>query len=454
MTARPPPPPRSEAALRDHARAILLAGVEAADPEELVAGALESALEETGDGSGDGPGRVILLAGGKAALAMARGARRVLGDAIAGGVIVGPPGSEDPDLSGLRFFQGGHPLPTQEGAKGTRALVEAARGAQPDDRILLLLSGGGSAILTLPADGLALDDLRTTTRLLLESGTPIGDFNAVRKHLDVVKGGGLARAAGDTPLRALVLSDVVGDRLDVIASGPVSPDSSTWSDAVRICRARDIWDVLPAAARERLERGARDEIPDTPASHDDPAFRHVTVEIVGNARTAAEAASAEAEDRGYHARLESTTVEGEAREVGRELAGVARRIRDQGEPLPAPAAVVSAGETTVTVTGEGRGGRNQEVALGAALALEGLEGALVASLGTDGVDGPTDAAGALATGSTVERARTGGLEPRDHLARNDAYPLFDALGDLLVTGPTGTNVMDLQVVLVAGEREG
>lgn len=454
------PPPPAEARLRKDARAILLAGLAAADPEPLVVGALEG---RPGRAPG---GRVILLAGGKAAEAMARGAARVLGDGIGGGVVVGPPDGVDPRLPGVRFFRGGHPLPTAEGVEGARALLDAARSAGPTDRILLLLSGGGSAILTLPAEGVTVDDVRTTTRLLLEAGAPIEELNAVRKHLDLLKGGRLARAVAEAAeawrangpdgtgrregprLTALVISDVVGDRLDVIASGPVSPDPSTWADAVRVCEDRGVWKALPLTVQRRLLHGVAGEISDTPAA-DDPAFETVEVEIVGSAATAAEGARKEAGRRGYEVSLLTTELEGEAREAGARLAAIARRIRASGEPVQPPACVVAAGETTVTVRGEGRGGRNQELALGAAVELDGVDGALVASLGTDGIDGPTDAAGALATGTTARRAHVRGLDPADHLARNDAYPFFNTLDDLLITGPTGTNVMDLQVVLVA-----
>lgn len=470
MTGEAPAFPPGEATLRDDARAILLAGVEAADPDALVAEALRDAGPDTGV-----PGRFVLLAGGKAAPAMARGAARALGDAIASGVIVGPPDGRDPELSGVRFFRGGHPLPTEEGLAGARALLDAARRAGPDEGIVFLLSGGGSAILALPPEGVSVEDVRRVTRLLLETGAPIEELNAVRKHLDLLKGGGLARAVaeashgsgatrtdgmagatraegrtgpGSARLTALVLSDVVGDRLDVIASGPVSPDPSTWADAVRVCEDRGIWEEVPLSVRTRLRDGVAGRIPDTPGA-DDPAFRSVEAEIVGSAANAAEGARQEAARRGYRVSLLTTTLEGEAREAGSLLATTARRIREEDEPVSPPGCVLSAGETTVTVRGDGRGGRNQEVALGAALELDGMEGALVASLGTDGVDGPTDAAGALATGSTVRRALEAGLDPADALDRNDAYPLFETLGDLLVTGPTGTNVMDLQVVLVA-----
>ena len=293
--------------------------------------------------------------------------------------------------------------------------------------------------MTLPADPLGLDDLRAVTAALLGAGAPIGELNTVRKHLEVLKGGGLARAAAPANVRALILSDVVGDPLDVIASGPVSPDPTTFEDAMRVLRDRGVWDGLPAGVRSRLEAGVAGEVPDTPDAGE-ALFESVTVTVVGNAARAAEGAAAEAARLGYDAAIESVTVTGEAREIGARLGERARRL--------APGAcVILAGETTVTVTGDGRGGRNQEVALGAAATLAGSENVLVFSVGTDGVDGSTDAAGAWVTGRTMERARSLALDPKDALARNDSYAFFRELGDLVITGPTGTNVMDLMGIL-------
>jgi hydroxypyruvate reductase len=299
--------------------------------------------------------------------------------------------------------------------------------------------------MTLPAEPLRLADLRAVTAALLEAGAPIGELNTVRKHLEVLKGGGLARAAAPASVRALILSDVVGDPLDVIASGPVSPDPTTFEDAMAVLRDRGVWSRVPASVKSHLEAGAAGAIPDTPDAAD-ALFRDVSVSVIGNAARAAEAAAAEAARLGYRATVESVTVTGEAREVGARLGAVA-----QG--LPTGECRILAGETTVTVTGDGRGGRNQEAALSAAEALAGREDALVFSVGTDGVDGPTDAAGAWVTGRTLGRATALGLDPRVALDRNDSYTFFRAMDDLVITGPTGTNVMDLMGIL-AGLPDG
>jgi hydroxypyruvate reductase len=385
---------------------------------------------------------------------MARGARSTLGERLAGGALVLPAGQEGEAPAGFAVFGGGHPMPTDEGVRGARAVLALAESLGEDDLLLCLVSGGGSALATLPPEGVSLQDLQETTRRLLAAGATIGELNCVRKHLDRLKGGRLARTAAPARVAALILSDVVGDPLDVIASGPVSADPTTFEDALRVLERRGLLETAPAAVRAHLERGRQGEEPESPGP-DDPAFAGVTTAVVGSNRLAAEAARAEAERRGYATLLLSTLVTGEAREVGRVLAALGAEVLRSGRPAAAPACLVAAGETTVTVAGAGRGGRNQEVALGAAVALDELLGQdpeaagriLVASAGTDGIDGPTDAAGALATGDTVVRAKKLDLDPQRALADNDAYPFFEALGDLIVTGPTGTNVMDLMLVL-------
>ncbi|MSR37122.1 MAG: glycerate kinase [Gemmatimonadetes bacterium] len=432
-----------EARLRRDARALLDAALAAVDPGALVEHALRARAPEPGEG-----GTLVVLAVGKAALGMAAGALRALGDRVARSLVLMPTGSGGHAPDGFEVYRGGHPLPDTDGLEGARALVEAARRAGPADRLLVLISGGGSALLTLPAGEVTLEDVREVTSLLLSSGAPIGELNAVRKHLDEIKGGGLARVAMPAPVRALVLSDVVGDPLDVIASGPLSPDPTTYADAIAVLERRALWDRVPNRVRRHLETGRDGHIPETP-KRGDPLFAGVDVELIGSVSHALAAASARADEMGYRASIVSATVTGEARSVGRDLARRAREVREASRPVMSPAALIAGGETTVTVRGNGRGGRNQEVALGAALDLAGSPGVLVMSAGTDGVDGPTDAAGALATGSTLERARSSGLDAEDHLARNDAYAFFEALGDLVKTGPTGTNVMDVMIVLVA-----
>ncbi len=465
-----------EEELRRDAVAIVRAGVAAVEPETLVRKALEDHPELLPRGA-----QVHLVAVGKAARAMARGAASALiggrGEQLAGGVLIAPKGSTEEGLgdapAALRRFAGGHPVPDAEGMAGARAVLELAEGlgrraagldpeaTSASEVLLILLSGGGSALMTLPPEGVPLESVQATTEALLASGAPIREVNAVRKHLDRLKGGRLARAAAPAPVVALVLSDVVGDPLDVIASGPLSPDPTTTRDAVEVLRARGLWGRLPATVRNHLEGSFASEGTESPKPGD-PCFGRAQVRVVGNDALAAEAACREAERRGYRSLVISTLVTGEARQVGRILAGIglsaARRPRRPRRPRrksapAAPVCLVAAGETTVRVTGEGRGGRNQEVALGAALTLNELARPddpplLVASAGTDGIDGPTDAAGALADASTVRRARALGLDAARALADNDAYPFFDRLGDLVRSGPTGTNVMDLMLVLV------
>jgi len=433
-------PGRDASARRADALACFDAALAAVEPTRLVAEALAG---PAGQALGDGP--VTLLGLGKAAAAMALGADRALGPRIAGGALAVPKAA-GPAPGQLEVVRASHPVPDASSVAAGLALHARAAAAGPDDRLLLLVSGGGSALATLPPAGLRLADLPAVTGRLLLAGAPIGDLNAVRKHLDRLKGGRLARAAAPAPVLALVLSDVVGDPLDVIASGPVSPDPTTWADAISALRRHDAWQSAPPAVRDLLSRGVAGDLPDTPGPGD-PCFDTVSVHTVGNARTAAEAARAEAARRGYHAEVVSCTVTGEAREVGRDLARLARD-RLSGA-APRPACLVAAGETTVTVRGPGQGGRNQELALSAALALAGEPHVTIASLGTDGVDGPTDAAGAVVDGDTAALARQAGLDPAAALAANDSHTLLKTARAVVATGPTGTNVGDLALVVVA-----
>jgi hydroxypyruvate reductase len=388
--------------------------------------------------------RVWIAGGGKAAPAMVAALQSIVGERLAGGLAITKYGHTDAtfDTGPVEVVEAGHPVPDEAGMTATRRMVELVRGAGARDLVLAVISGGGSALMTLPAPGLALDDLEKTTDLLLRSGATIVELNAVRKHLSAIKGGGLARLISRAQTAALVLSDVVGDPLDAIASGPLSPDPTTFEDAWSVVARYELADRLPAAVRARLQAGLAGDIPETPKAGYE-VFRRVHTVIVGSNRLAAEAAVDAATRWGMNSCLLSTFVEGEAREVARVAAAIAREVACHGRPAARPACVVWGGETTVTVRGSGKGGRNQELALAAALALEGVPGVTLVALGTDGTDGPTDAAGAVATGETVARAREMGLDPRDHLDRNDAYSFFDALDDLIRTGPTGTNVNDL-----------
>ncbi len=429
--------------LRRDALACLRAAISAVEPRALVDRFLAEHPEVVPAGA-----RVSLVGIGKAANAMARGARGAVAERLGRSLLLVPAALAEEAPAGFEVYGGGHPIPTQEGVAGAGAVQKLAAGLGEDDLLLVLISGGGSALMTLPPPGVTLEEVQETTQRLLEAGASIQQLNVVRKHLDLAKGGRLAAAAAPARVVALVLSDAVGDPLDVIASGPVSPDPTSYLEAVEISKRLGVWGSAPRSVREHLTRGRAGREPES-TKPGDPCFERVSAHVVGNNRLAAAAALAEAERRGYGTLLLSTLLTGEAREVGRVLAAVGREVRASGAPLAPPACLVAAGETTVKVRGDGRGGRNQELALGAALELDGGEGILVASLGTDGIDGPTDAAGAIAAGDTFQRAWDLGLDPGQAFRDNDAYPFFQALDDLIVTGPTGTNVMDVAVVMVA-----
>jgi hydroxypyruvate reductase len=300
--------------------------------------------------------------------------------------------------------------------------------------------------LALPAEGLDLKDLQATTSHLLAAGATINEINTIRKHLSAVKGGGLARMAAPASIHALILSDVVGDPLEVIASGPTVPDPTTFADAWAIVEHYQLQDALPEPVRRRLRAGCAGDVPDTPKKGD-PIFERVNNAVIGSNRIAAQAVVKAAEAAGFRAQLLTTFVEGEAREVARVVAGLAKGLARNEGTLKRPACLVLGGETTVTLRGDGKGGRNQEMALAAAIALNGWPDILIVCLGTDGTDGPTDAAGALADGATVSRAQALGLEAVKFLGRNDSYNFFAALNDLIITGPTNTNVNDLILIL-------
>ncbi len=307
------------------------------------------------------------------------------------------------------------------------------------------MADNGSILVTGAAGQLGAVG-RTVTGLLLACGADIVEMNAVRKHLSRLKGGGLARAARPARVASLVLSDVVGDPLDVVGSGPTVGDPTTYAEALAVFTRRGLLDRLPPPARARLEAGARGELVETPKPGS-PEMEGILNVLVGSNRIAVLAAGERGRELGYRPLLLSTTLVGESREVAGVLAALAREVRASGNPAPPPVCLVAGGETTVTLRGRGKGGRNQELALAAAIGIAGLRDLVILSAGTDGTDGPTDAAGAAVDGDTVARAREAGFDAREQLDANDAYPLFAALGDLVVTGPTQTNVADLQLVL-------
>ncbi len=390
--------------------------------------------------------RVWVVGAGKAGAAMAQAAEQVLGERVSGGWVNVKYGYTAPTAR-VTVHEAGHPLPDEAGVQGAQRIAEIVRGAGADDLVLCLISGGGSALMTLPVEGVSLQDLQQITDALLRSGAPIEALNAVRKHLSQLKGGQLARLAYPATVITLILSDVVGNPLDVIASGPTVPDPTTFAEARAILARYGLWDAAPSAVRRHIERGLVGDVPETPKAGD-PTLAQVHNVIVADNAHAAESALHEAQARAFHALLLSTYVEGEAREVAKVLVALGREVLAHGRPISAPACLIFGGETTVTVRGGGRGGRNQELALAAALALEDVPRVALASLATDGTDGPTDAAGALVDGQTAVRGRALGLDAEAALTQNDAYTYLRAVGDQLVTGPTNTNVNDLMCVFV------
>jgi hydroxypyruvate reductase len=377
---------------------------------------------------------IYVIGAGKASAQMARAIERLLGARITAGEINVKDGHGAP-LRRIQINECGHPVPDQRGVDGARRIARIASQATADDLIVCLISGGASALLPLPAPPITLAEKQKTTRLLLRSGASIHEMNCVRKHISQIKGGQLARLAYPATLLTLILSDVIGDDLDVIGSGPTVPDRSTLADARAIFDKYGIGNKLPAAAQETPKPGDR-------------IFAKTHNVIVGSNALAVDAAEVEARRLGFHTLVLSTFLEGEAREIARVHAAIAKEIRATGRPVKTPACVISGGETTVTVRGKGLGGRNQEFALAAALDIAGLQNVLILSAGTDGTDGPTDAAGAIADGTTLVRAQALGLNAPAFLANNDSYRFFEATGDLIKTGPTGTNVADIQLVLV------
>jgi glycerate 2-kinase len=390
--------------------------------------------------------RIVLIGAGKAGVPMAQASAELLGDYLDGGLVIVKEGYlGDPIDPDVEIIEAGHPIPDRRGQEATLRMLDMLDGLGQNDLVLFLISGGGSALMHVPVEGVSLEDLQQLTSTLLAVGANITEINSLRKHLDRVKGGGLARAAAPAEMVTLVLSDVIGDPLDVIASGPTVPDSSTFQDAWKVLERYAILDQIPVSVREHLWRGVRGEIPDTP-KRADPIFERGAHIIVGNNRRAAEAAARTARSSGFRSLLLTSRLQGEARRAGKILGALARQVRMAGGS--GPLCLIAGGETTVTVSGDGLGGRNQELALGALEELAGLAGVGLLALATDGGDGPTDAAGAVVTGESLERAMLLGLDPRAYLAHNDAYHFFEVLGDLLKPGPTQTNVNDLTFLFV------
>ena len=416
---------------RDAVRAIWEAALAAGDVTPLVRRHLHLDRRHA---------RIFLLGAGKASGAMAAAAEEVAGDRVAGGFVVVKDGYGG-HLRRVEIAEAGHPVPDARGLAASARLLEVARSAGEGDLVLFLVSGGGSALTLAPAPPITLAEKQEVTRLLLDSGAAIGELNAVRKHLSAFKGGQLARAAAPAAVLTLALSDVIGDPLDVIASGPTAPDPTTFADALEVLARRGLSGRVPPSVARRLEAGRAGEIRETPKPGD-PLFDRVTNVVVGNNALVTDAAAATARRLGYRTDLTTRELQGEARDVAREFVARARR-------LPPPACLIAGGETTVTVRGSGKGGRCQEFALAAALELEPTDRLTILAAGTDGTDGPTDATGAIVDAGSIARGSAAGADARRALADNDAYRFLRASDDLLVSGPTRTNLLDLYVVLSA-----
>jgi len=389
---------------------------------------------------------IYVIGGGKASGLMAEAIESLLGNKITYGLVNVPKGRKY-QTNIIELHEASHPIPDESGVEGAIRMLEIAEKAGEDDLIICLISGGGSSLMPLPKKGITIADKREVTNKLLKCGATVKEINTVRKHLSELKGGWLAKKAYPATILNLIISDVVGDPPDFIASGPTVPDSTTFGDAINILKKYDLWEEAPEAVKKVLLDGKRGIIPDTPKAHD-IAFERVFNVIIGNNRTAGMAALQTLKSSGINTFLLTSFLEGEARCVGTLLASLVREIVASGNPIRKPAGVLAGGETTVKVLGKGLGGRNQEIVLAAAQKISGIKGVVVASLGTDGVDGPTEAAGALADGKTIAKAEALGLNAEEFLAENDSYHFFSKLGDLIFTGPTDTNVGDISLLVV------
>jgi glycerate 2-kinase len=437
---------------RDRVWDIMSTALAAVDPAQAIRQnvSLEGDSLRIGQRSCDLSGyeRIFIVGGGKAGSPMVAAIEKILGQRVTAGLVNVKHGYLPPEganIQRVEIVEAGHPTPDEAGRRGAERMVEMLSDLTEKDLVICLISGGGSALMTLPQPTISLSDVQALTGVLLRCGATINEINAVRKHISRIKGGQLARLIHPAQVVSLILSDVVGNPLDVIASGPTVPDTTTFAQAYGVLEKYDLLDKVPASIVEHLAAGVAGKMAETP-KEGDAVFATVYNLIVGSNEIAARAALNRARESGFNTQLLSTYVEGEAREVAKVLAAVAKEMAKSGQPIPRPGCLVVGGETTVTITGEGKGGRNQEMALAAALAIEGWEDVMVVALATDGTDGPTDAAGAVATGETVAWAREFGLDPEEYLANNDSYHFFEALGELIVTGPTNTNVNDLTFV--------
>ena len=389
---------------------------------------------------------IFLVGTGKASTSMAQAIEEILGDRLTKGVITTKYGHLLP-LKKIEIVEAGHPLPDPKGYEGAKKIQNLLQESGPRDLVIFLLSGGGSALLPFPADGIELKEKQEVTQLLIDCGADIKEINTIRKHISQIKGGGLARWAYPSFLIGFILSDVVGDQLEVIGSGPSVPDPSTFEEAWEILKKYDLLNEIAPSIQRHLLFGKEGKVEETPKPGE-VVFEKVYNSLIGSNILALHAAEKEASSLGFNTLILSSSIEGETREAARFHAAIAKEVISSGNPIQRPACILSGGETTVTIKGNGLGGRNQEFALAGSIEISGMEKIVFLSGGTDGTDGPTDATGAVADHTTAQRAKSMSLDPKAHLNNNDAYPFFQKLGDLLITGPTHTNVMDVRILLV------
>ncbi len=436
---------------REHANEIFKHVLSTLDPERLVknkVSILESTLivEEREYNLKDYE-NIYVVGGGKACAPMAKAMEELLGDRLENGIIVVKYNHGLP-LKKIETVEASHPIPDQNGERGASDILRLLSRTGEKDLVICLLSGGGSALLVQPHKEITLQDIQTTSAELLACGATIGEINTVRKHLSSIKGGQLAKAVYPSTLITLILSDVVGDPMDIIASGPTVPDESTFEDAYEIIQKYSLEEKILNSVYRFLRSGKMGKVEETPKKGNQ-IFDNTQNVIVGSNKIALDAAEKKAKDLGYNTIILSSLVEGESRDAAKFFAAIAKEVSRTGIPVPKPACIIAGGETTVTIKGEGKGGRNQEFALSAALEIEGFKGVVILSAGTDGTDGPTDATGAIVDYNTCKDARKKfHLRPDEFLSKNDSYNFFKKTGEHIITGPTMTNVMDIMISLI------
>lgn len=434
-----------------HARKIALDLLEvaltAADPQQMVRQSIKFENHILRFASHkldlDALNGVFVIGAGKASGRMAEAIEALLSDCISGGLIIVPENTVNYFmLERVEIQGGGHPLPTDQSITSTRALLKLITSSPTDALIISLISGGGSSLLSLPASPLTVQDIQQITTLLMESGVPITEMNTIRKHLSDIKGGYLSSQIYPRQHISLLISDIPTDQLDMIASGPTLPDSTTFQDAAEILTKYSLWSVVPPRVKKRIKDGIQGSIPDTPKPTD-PIFSSTLTELIGNNRLVCEAAQQAAQQMNLTAQIIATDWQGEAREIGQKIGELANRLPNTDMPQ----VIIIGSETTVTVSHPGKGGRNTELITATLPFLKRYDGLVVASLATDGIDGPTPYAGAIADHESIQRATTLNLSPTELLETNSTYTLFEALNDHILTGPTHTNVRDITIVV-------